>query len=384
VAVFDPRSLIVISALLATVCTIVLFSLRRSFPKTIGGISEWAWALLLLLISSTLFAGRGLIPDWLSVVVANTLMFGGILLMYLGLRLLADRPARPQPYLIGLGVLTLAMLWFSLANDQYWVRTIIAAGVNAVAFGACARVALEASPGKFGGRFTSAVFMLLVVVLVARVASILFTSDTSTSMLEPSLMQKAYLTIYPLCLLAAILGFILMINERLRQSLEHLASHDAMTGAFLRSAFLDRLESEVARARRHDRPFALLMLDLDQFKRINDEHGHSAGDKVIVDFASRVTALLRQQDMLCRYGGEEFVLLLPETSLTNATLVAERIRRHVAEARPDVSPYTVSIGVVAANGKAANDANVLMEAADSALYEAKRGGRNRVEVADGT
>jgi len=382
--VFDPRSLIVISGLLAAVCTIVLFSLRRSFPRTIGGISEWAWALLLLLISSTLFAGRGLIPDGLSIVVANACMFGGILLMYLGLRLLADRPARPRPYLIGLAVLTLAMAWFSLANDQYWVRTIIAAGVNAVAFGACARVALEASPGKFGGRFTSAVFMALVVVLVGRVASILYASGGSTSMLEPSLMQKAYLTIYPLCLLTAILGFILMINERLRQSLEHLASHDAMTGAYLRTAFLDRLESEVARARRHDRPFTLLMLDLDQFKRINDEHGHTAGDKVIVDFASRVTGLLRQQDMLCRYGGEEFVLLLPETSLANGTLVAERIRQRVTEARPDVSPYTVSIGVVGANGKAANDANVLLEAADGALYEAKRGGRNRVEVAAGT
>ena len=381
---FDPRSLIVISGLLAAVCTIVLFCLRRSFPRTIGGISQWAWALLLLVLSSPLFAGRGLIPDWLSIVVANALMFGGILLMYLGLRALADRPARPQPYLLGLAALVLAMAWFSTVVNHYGARTLIAAGANAVAFGACARVALEISPGKFGGRFTSMAFTLLVLVFLARVVGILYTFDASGSMLEPSLMQKAYLTVYPLGLLASILGFIVMINERLRQTLEHLASHDAMTGAFVRSAFLDRLESEVARARRHDRPFALLMLDLDQFKRINDEHGHLAGDKVIVDFAARVTGLLRQQDMLCRYGGEEFVLLLPETSLANGALVAERIRQKVTEARHDVSPYTVSIGVVAANGKAANDANVLLEAADSALYEAKRGGRNRVEVAANT
>jgi len=382
--VFDPRSLIVISGLLATVCTVVLFSLRQSFPRSIGGISQWAWALVLFVVSSALFAGRGLIPDWLSIVVANTVLFGGTLLMYLGLRDLAGQPARPQPYVIGLAVLMLAIAWFSTVLDHYGVRTLLAAGVNAVAFGACAMVALDVSPGKFGGRFTSAAFMVCVVVLVTRMFGVLYRFDATSSILEPSLVQQTYLTIYPLCLLAAILGFILMINERLRQTLEHLASHDSMTGAFLRPAFFDRLESEVARARRHDRPFALLMLDLDQFKRINDEHGHMAGDKVIVDFAQRITALLRQQDMLCRYGGEEFVLLLPETSLANGTLVAERIRRNVIEAHQGVSPYTVSIGVVVADGKAANDANALLEAADGALYEAKRGGRNRVEVAAGT
>ncbi|TRZ65814.1 MAG: sensor domain-containing diguanylate cyclase [Rhodocyclaceae bacterium] len=381
---FDPRSLIVISGLLATVCTVVLFSLRQSFPRSIGGISQWAWALVLFVVSSALFAGRGLIPDWLSIVVANTVLFGGTLLMYLGLRDLAGQPARPQPYVIGLAVLMLAIAWFSTVLDHYGVRTLLAAGVNAVAFGACAMVALDVSPGKFGGRFTSAAFMVCVVVLVTRMFGVLYRFDATSSILEPSLVQQTYLTIYPLCLLAAILGFILMINERLRQTLEHLASHDSMTGAFLRPAFFDRLESEVARARRHDRPFALLMLDLDQFKRINDEHGHMAGDKVIVDFAQRITALLRQQDMLCRYGGEEFVLLLPETSLANGTLVAERIRRNVIEAHQGVSPYTVSIGVVVADGKAANDANALLEAADGALYEAKRGGRNRVEVAAGT
>lgn len=378
---FEPRSLIAISGLLGAVCTIVLFSLRRSFPKTIGGISQWAWGLLLFVASSALFALRGFIPDWLSIIGAITLMFGGVLLMYLGLRALAGRPARPQPYAIGLAMLTLAIAWFSMVVDHYGVRTLIVSGVNAVAFGACAIVALEASPGRFGGRFTSAVFMLSVLLSLARVAGTLLSFDAANSLLEPNLPQKAYLTIYPLCLLGAVLGFIMMINERLREGLEHLASHDAMTGAFVRWAFLTRLESELARARRHDRPFALLMFDLDEFKRINDEHGHMAGDKVIVDFAKRITSLLRKQDILCRYGGEEFALLLPETSLADGALVAERIRRNVVEGRDDVLPYTVSIGVAAANGKAANDANVLLEAADSALYVAKRGGRNRVEVA---
>ena len=378
---FEPRSLIVISALLGAVCTIVLFSLRRSFPRTIGGISQWAWGLLLLVVASALFAGRGLVPGWLSIIGANTFMFGGTLLMYLGLRALAGRPARPQPYAIGLAVLMLAIAWFSMVMDHYGVRTLIVSGVNAVAFGACAIVALEASPRRFGGRFTAVVFMLSVLLSLARLVSTLSSFDADNSLLEPNLMQKAYLTIYPLCLLGAILGFIMMINERLREILEDLAAHDAMTGAFVRSAFLTRLDSELARARRHDRPFALLMFDLDEFKRINDEHGHMAGDKVIVDFASRITRLLRKQDMLCRYGGEEFVLLLPETSLADGALVAERIRRNVTEAHHDVSPYTVSIGVAAANGKAANDANVLLEAADHALYQAKRGGRNRVEVA---
>jgi len=162
-------------------------------------------------------------------------------------------------------------------------------------------------------------------------------------------------------------------------ALEKLATHDSMTGLYNRGQFLELAEQEWERSRRYQRPLSLLVLDIDHFKAVNDAHGHDAGDRVIIAVAAACRGGKRNSDIVGRLGGEEFGILLPETQLKDALAFAERLRRAIAEhAVPGQSiPVTISVGVAAA-GEGASCVPDLIKQADVALYEAKRGGRNRV------
>lgn len=169
------------------------------------------------------------------------------------------------------------------------------------------------------------------------------------------------------------------IEER---ALEHLATHDGLTGLYNHRTFYQLLEEEVARARRYDRPFALLMLDIDHFKQVNDVHGHPAGDAVLRGLSTRLAEQVRIIDRVCRYGGEEIAILLPEMNEEAASATAERLRGAVAAAPFPTGPgadvaITVSIGVAIFPQDGANT-EALAAAADHGLYAAKQGGRNRV------
>lgn len=165
--------------------------------------------------------------------------------------------------------------------------------------------------------------------------------------------------------------------------LEKLSTTDSLTGLRNRRWVADVLTLEVLRATRYGTPLSILMADLDHFKRINDEHGHLAGDAVLVHVAEIVLALLRSTDVAGRYGGEELIVLLPQTDVDGAAALAERIRVAV-ESSPCESgegerlPVTVSIGVTRL--ERGEDARRVVARADAALYEAKGAGRNRVET----
>jgi len=164
------------------------------------------------------------------------------------------------------------------------------------------------------------------------------------------------------------------------------ALRDRLTGAFNRGAFDDRLHSEFATSRRRGTPIALLLFDLDHFKKLNDTHGHQAGDAVLRAVAQCVQATIRAEDVLARYGGEEFAVILKTVSSRSAYVMAERIRVAVEEHRTQYNELsigaTVSIGAVhAATSKAVEGPTALIEAADGALYAAKHQGRNCVVMA---
>jgi diguanylate cyclase (GGDEF)-like protein len=169
--------------------------------------------------------------------------------------------------------------------------------------------------------------------------------------------------------------------ERARAELTRLATRDGLTQLYNQRHFSAQLGIEVPRALRGRRPLAVLMIDADRFKDINDRHGHATGDHVLQQLAAACATSLRPYDVLARYGGEEFVLLLPDTALAQACDVAERIRASVAALQlhsPKGEPIaaTVSIGVAVLQ---ADDPAPLavVERADAAMYQAKRAGRNR-------
>ena len=169
-------------------------------------------------------------------------------------------------------------------------------------------------------------------------------------------------------------------RNRAMDSLHRLATVDTLTGLNNRSRFLDQGEAEITRARRLGRSVAVLMLDVDHFKRINDTHGHGAGDVALKIVAAIIARELRAIDICGRLGGEEFAVMLPETDGQGAMQAAERLRQAVAQEKVRVAEgvelgITVSIG---ATILAPQDANIdhLLARADGALYEAKRSGRN--------
>lgn len=158
-----------------------------------------------------------------------------------------------------------------------------------------------------------------------------------------------------------------------------MAFRDALTGLLNYRAFSDMLGAEWERARRYKTTFSLMMIDIDHFKRVNDEHGHQAGDMVLSSIAGRLQGRVRKSDLVFRYGGEEFMILLPQTGIYKADLLAERIRAVIEKMRfPNGLSVTISVGISQyRDGLSADD---LVKHVDRGLYLAKGRGRNRVEI----
>jgi len=173
-------------------------------------------------------------------------------------------------------------------------------------------------------------------------------------------------------------------NAQMYAEMQHLAITDSLSGLYNRRYFFPYMKNEMERARRYHNPLSLIMMDIDHFKEVNDRHGHEAGDRVVKLIAATCLGELRKADVLCRFGGEEFLILLPETPKKEARRVARRICTAVAQAKLPIDGgeihVTVSLGVVELDDSH-NDINALIKAADLALYQAKEAGRNRVVVA---
>lgn len=186
-----------------------------------------------------------------------------------------------------------------------------------------------------------------------------------------------------------LLGSMIMLydvtdRKQLERRLERLATIDYLTGMLNRRQFLEQAENELAAAQRNRQPLAILMLDLDHFKRVNDLFGHKAGDFALQAIATAWKFEIRQNDYICRYGGEEFAILLPETNLESALLAAERLRSAVMQlSLTEVSAelrLTVSIGVAVLSDPDNQTIDLVIERADLALYQSKQNGRNRVSA----
>lgn len=230
---------------------------------------------------------------------------------------------------------------------------------------------------------------LLMLTLAVRIVVMSRNQEWNNPMLLPPIVQSlTYLSVL-LVLLLNTTGFVLMQMERALDQQQQAATHDALTNVLNRRALAEALTNFVSRSCRSGLPLAVLMLDIDHFKRVNDQHGHAVGDEVLKALTARIAVRLRAQDLQARYGGEEFVILLPDTGTDGALRLAERLREAVA-ATPVVIgetfvSITISIGVharvtVAAEGTLAALGERMLDAADHALFIAKRAGRNRVAM----
>lgn len=209
-------------------------------------------------------------------------------------------------------------------------------------------------------------------VLLAEIASSLTRTDAFN--LSP-LISTSWLVIV-IAIVATLSG---MSQLAFMIALVRTAMRDALTGCFSRLSGVELLEIQFILSSRSGAPLALAFIDLDNFKNVNDSYGHEAGDRILVNAAERIRASLRTGDMLARWGGEEFILIMPNTYCKEAVMAIERLRAAGFGMRPDSTPMTASIGISERTEDRASDWKTLVDIADQRMYAAKQGGKNRME-----
>jgi diguanylate cyclase (GGDEF)-like protein len=342
-------------------------------------LNGWGTACLVLVASSVLFAARERIDVFYCSYLANILVTTGIALMHRSLRQFAGQQQRHRYEVAAIVTVAALLVWPTFIHDDYTVRIVIVSSMNAGLFAASALVISRMRANSFVEYFTLCVFLITAAVSIARCAFSLLSPRPLNPLADTTSIQYVYLATFSFSILALSLGFIMMVNRKLQLQLEAVALHDGLTGIFTRTAFFDSANMELARCHRFGDTVSLLMIDIDDFKSINDCFGHLTGDRVLVDFVNRTRHVLRSHDLFGRYGGEEFVALLPSTDQKQAHDVAGRICAICQQAGgAGATAFTVSIGVatVKPNGE---DISTVLAQADAALYRAKANGKNRYE-----
>ena len=358
--------------------SLVLYSLKRNYPSSIKGLGEWSAGLLAGFLGTALGSASTQLPIFTSIFIARVLLAAALFLIYLGSQRFFGVTPKLRAWLMAIAAMMLAQLWFTVVEPSFRIRLGLANVLAAVLFTAHAHLVFKQGLRTFARALTFIVLMLMAATQVMRLATPFFW-PLGQDMFDKSPIHLIFISSFVFCILLFSISTVLLASERLQAELEHLVSHDALTNAKTRRYMNEACEQELERCRRHGRSMALLAMDLDNFKRVNDTFGHQAGDQVLIDFVAKTSALLRRPDYLGRYGGEEFMVMLPDTSLEEAVLVADRIRETCALPAPGPS-CTVSIGITTFQQEL-DTVDTLLTRADAALYQAKNKGRNRVEAA---
>ena len=374
--------MIVVSSVVVSGALLVLNGSQRRY-----GLQYWAGALLFSALAHGLLLLFGRIPNLLTVVLGNTLLsaaLAGFLLAvrrFYGLALHWWRMAA----LLAL----VAVLMFMFQNQFAHRVAITGTGLGAQAAWVL-WVLLRNHPfrpdsfSRGALLLASGLGLILATMLVRGTAALLFSLDIA-SILQGNLVQTLTFMVSFMAMLVCSFGFVFMAKERADFANVRLAAQDALTGVANRRALMLALEHELASAARQHTPLSLLMLDIDHFKRVNDHYGHLAGDQVLRHTVAVVRQRLRAQDVFGRYGGEEFLLLLPGTDVAGAQQLAQQLCQALQAApchwHDQSIAVTASVGIASVCAGAQTDWETLLQAADQALYRAKDNGRNRVEVA---
>jgi len=377
-------NILIVGALFCVLMLLVLTSLLRS---GIAGIREWWVANVLACIALVLYAFGRELPPLIGYELTNGVYAAAAAAMLAGFRRFYGR-SRMTPWLAAGVLLAIAAIaLFHYRFDSYAMRTIVVAVFQGAI---CLGIAVTIMRGRSDWRshypslFT--VGMAAVITLGHGIRSVIYLAHTGevTSLLQPSPWNLFFVSAGTFVLPVLTFGAVMLVHDTMLATAELVANRDFLTGAWTRRAFFEHSEREILRARRMGRQLSLLLLDVDHFKKINDTHGHGVGDQVLIDLVKRAATVVRGVDYFARVGGEEFAVLLPETSREAASLVAERMRAAVAQSGiakgksknlPPLPPYTISIGVSSLRGfESLHD---LMRRADAALYAAKAMGRNR-------
>ena len=359
----------------------------RSYPK-FEAARFWTGSAFAGAAGAALASLRVVVDSLLPLLAGGTVLIFAACLAAMGIKRFYDQPVTWRGTALITGLSFAGLSFFIVAYDSSSMRVLIYSVAQSLPLALTLKLLLSRRDGRQnpGARLAGTVAILIVAIYALRVAGNLLRIGGEFSFVNFSPLQSALFLVLIFLSMAWNFGFLLMAIDRLRNEVADLALLDDLTGVGNRRHLLQRLTEECARSERGGEPFALLVIDLDGFKRINDTHGHAAGDACLQHFTLMAQTRLRPGDMLARTGGDEFCIVLPASTLREGAMIARRVLdvcREDAEAcvGADV-PIAVSIGVAQWSREIGPFPDRLIAAADHALYAAKNDGKNRYAVYD--
>lgn len=380
----DIRTLCVITAMLSIVYFIGLSLLQKN-QAPISGLFTLAMAILMLAIGFSLLSFGSTISIWLSKIAANTLIaFGFTLIVHSLCQFRITSFIYSKIAFILLPLVALSFIYYSLFEISTTTRIIIISLHVAICTSMSAYITLKGKAEDLslaiwllaGIFFFNAFFMAL------RIAITVSGSDINNFLHAGNIHQLAF---FMMVVLIIVVGFTFtwLINARLVSAVYTSSIKDSLTQLYNRRALEDIIPREFSRAQRNQSELSIIIVDIDHFKDINDSLGHQVGDIVLTKIGEILRTKLRKQDLGFRYGGDEFLIILPDTNTENAMIVANKIRKSIANCTftpNQTEPWTASFGISQLNKN--EQWATLIQRADEALYSAKSNGRNAVHTAE--
>jgi diguanylate cyclase (GGDEF)-like protein len=354
----------------------------RSYPTLVAA-RYWAAAAFTAAFFAAVSMLRGHVDSMLPLLFAGGGLIFAVCLCTMGIRRFYERPVSWQTTFITVGSSIVCLAFFLYVREDMPMRIFIYSTAQAVPIGMTLRLVLSRKDGRInsGAQLAGIVGALIICVSVIRSVCAFLGIGGGVSYVNFNGLQAALLIALVFLSMTWNFGFLLMAIDRLRNEVVDLALVDDLTGVANRRQLLGRLEEACAMAQRSGEPFALLVIDLDGFKEINDTHGHAAGDACLRHFTLMAQMQLRPGDLLARTGGDEFCILLPATVLREAAIIAERVldacREDAAGCAGADVPIAASIGLAQWTQAIGVCSERLLAVADQALYAAKNQGKNR-------
>ncbi|CAN5606329.1 GGDEF domain-containing protein [soil metagenome] len=383
---FDIRTILACQILLSAAFAVVFFAMSCAY-RNLSGIASIAVGFFLNVPGILLLTMRGSISDFNSVVLANALILVGHLYLYVGVLRFYAKDHKPRQMSLWIAyaavvVTILLMTWFTEIEPSIVARILAVTATSGLISTLLAVELIRRAQGRRVLRLFACFLLCYTAGTVYRAVGTAWLG-APPNFLEVNSLQAASMTFNVVFISALGIFFQLMIASELNQAVESRARQDLLTGVFNRLGIEERLSTELDRAQRNKHPLSAVLIDIDYFKAINDSAGHAAGDDALRLVSKGILTSLRSYDLLGRYGGDEFLLLLPETTADNAIDVADRIRQVLSASAESLAPRlrpTVSIGV--AEHLLEDNCTTLLARADAALYDAKQAGRNCVRKRD--